>query len=362
MSLFKSARMTRRAMAGLAAVALAASLSACGGDDAPAVNTDGTLNTIDMTFTISSTSLAHQLVFAARDGGYFEKYKISANIVTAESSAVAMAALVSGSAQVAFVGRSEGVTASASGQKMVYIFKHSTGFITNVTVSKKFADAHPGYQSASVEDRLRMLNGATIAQASANGVLTRVLDNAMKTVGGTVTKTYVGTNTMPTTLSRGAVDGYMAPSPFQETSVQRGEGVTFIKGTDLPGSGGKDIVQGASVVTEKFLSSDREKVERVIAALQATAEAMKKDEAKAKQLAKDRLKDTDQATFDEMWKASYPDLIGPVDHPISVDDIKFMIANDASGTPAAAQLDPAALVVPADVVAAAKQLVTKIGT
>ena len=140
---------------------MAASLAACGEDEAPATNTDGTLNTIDMTFTISSSSLAHQLVFAARDGGFFDKYKINANIVTAESSAVAMAALVSGSAQVAFVGRSEGVTATASGQKMVYIYKHSTGFISNVTVSKKFADAHPGCVRFAVRRNGAVFLGAT---------------------------------------------------------------------------------------------------------------------------------------------------------------------------------------------------------
>lgn len=355
-------RLTRRAVTVLAVATLVTGLAACGDDDEPATNADGSLNTIDMTFTISSTSLAHQLVYAARDGGFFEKYKINADLVAADSSAVAMAALVSGSTQVAFVGRSEGVTTSATGQKVVYAYKHSTGFLSNVTVSKKFADAHPGYESMSVAERLKALDGATIAQASANGVLTRVLNNAMAGVGASVKNTYVGTNTMPTTLSRGAVDGYMAPSPFQETSVQRGEGVTWIKGTDLPGSGGENIVQGATIVTEKFLNSDRDKVVRVIAALQATAEAMKADPATAKQLARDRLKDTDQAIFDAMWESTYPCIIGPADHPVSVDDIKFMIENDAAETEGAKSLDPVGLIVPQDVIDDAKKLVAQIGS
>jgi ABC-type nitrate/sulfonate/bicarbonate transport system substrate-binding protein len=353
---------SRRAFVAVIAATLVTGLAACGGDDEPATNADGSLNTIDMTFTISSTSLAHQLVFAARDGGFFEKYKINANLVAADSSAVAMAALVSGSTQVAFVGRSEGVTTTATGQKIVYAYKHSTGFLSNVTVSKKFADAHPGFESLSVDDRLKALNGATIAQASANGVLTRVLNNAMASVGSKVKNTYVGTNTMPTTLSRGAVDGYMAPSPFQETSVHRGEGVTWIKGTDLPGSGGEDIVQGATVVTEKFLKSDRDKVVRVVAALQATAEAMKADQAKAKQLAQTRLKDTDPAIFDVMWQATYPDIIGPADHPVTVDDIKFMIDNDAAGSPEAKALDPVSLIVPQDVNDDANKLIAQVGS
>jgi len=354
-------RLTRRAVTVLTTAALIAGLAACG-DDEQATNTDGSLNTIDLTFTISSTSLAHQLVYAARDGGFFEKYKINANLVAADSSAVAMAALVSGSAQVAFVGRSEGITTSASGQKVLYAYKHSIGFLSNVTVSKKFADKHPGFESMSVEQRLKALDGATIAQASANGVLTRVLNNAMADVGASVKNTYVATNTMPTTLSRGAVDGYMAPSPFQETSVQRGEGVTWIKGTELPGSGGETIVQGATIVTEKFLKSDRDKVVRVIAALQATAEAMKADEAKAKQLARDRLKDTDQAIFDAMWQGTYPCIVGPADHQVSADDIKFMIENDAADVEGAKSLDPAGLIVPQDVVDDAKKLVAQIGS
>ncbi|MEV0729925.1 ABC transporter substrate-binding protein [Polymorphospora sp. NPDC050346] len=349
-----------RAVALAAAVLLGAGgLAACGSDEA--AGPDGSLKKLDMTFTISSTSLAHQLVFAARDGGYLEKYGIDARFVTAESSSVAIAALASNSAQVAFVGRTDALLTTAQGKQMVYAYKQSTGFLTNVTVSKAFADRNPGWESKSVEDRLRLLNGATMAQASANGVLTRVFDDAMSSVGGKVTNTYIAVNTMPTALTRGSVDAYMAPSPFQETSVQRGEGVMFIKGTDLPASGGETIVQGATVVSKSFLDSDRESVVRVMAALQATAEAMKADPDKAKQLAKERLNTIDASIFDVMWPDAYKVIIGPLEHPISAEDITFMIEHDAAGVAEAQSLDPAAQIVPADLLTDAKALVSEVG-
>lgn len=351
-----------RAVALAAAVLLGlGGLTACGSDESEATGADGSLNQLDLTFTVSSTSLAHQLIYAARDGGYLEKYKIKARFVTAESSSVAIAALASNSAQVAFVGRTDALLTTAQGKKMVYAYKHSTGFLTNVTVSKAFADRHPGWESKSVEDRLRLLNGATMAQASANGVLTRVFDDAMKSVNGGVKNTYIAVNTMPTALARGSVDGYMAPSPFQETTVQRGEGVMFIKGTDLRASGGDTIVQGATVVSQSFLDSDRDTVVRVVAALQATAEAMKADPDKAKQLAKERLKTIDATIFDTMWPAAYEVITGPLEHPMSPEDITFMIKNDAPNVPAAQSLDPAAQIAPADVLTDAKELVSQVG-
>jgi len=154
----------------------------------------------------------------------------------------------------------------------------------------------------------------------------------------------------------------MAPSPFQETSIQRGEGVLWIKGTELPASGGETIVQGATVVTKEYLDSNRDNVVRVMAALQATAEAMKADPAKAKSLAKDRLKDTDSAVFDAMWPAAYEVIIGPLEHPMSPDDITFMIKNDAANVPEAQSLDPAAQIVPSAMLDEAKALVTQVGS
>ncbi|WP_433205658.1 ABC transporter substrate-binding protein [Dactylosporangium sp. CS-047395] len=356
-------RTLARILTSTAAAALALVLTACGGtDDQPAAAGSGdALSKLDLTFTVSSTSLAHQLIYAARDGGYLEKYNINAKFVTADSSSVAMAALASGSAQVAFVGRVDPLLTTAQGKKMVYIYKHSTGFLTNVTVSKAFADKHPGYESMSLDDRLKALNGATIAQASANGVLTRVLDSAMKGVGAATKNTYIATNTMTTALARGSVDGYMAPSPFQETSVQAKQGVTWIKGTDLPDSGGESIVQGATAVSEDYLKSNRANVVRVIAALQATAEGMKADPDKAKKIAQERLKTTDPAIFDVMWPAAYTCIIGPLQHPISADDITFMIKHDAADTAAAQSLDPAAQIAPPDVVTDAKALAQRIG-
>lgn len=337
-------------------------VAACGEDEAPEQPADGSLAPIDLTFTISSTSLAHQLSYAARDGGFFEKYGISAEFVTAESSSVAVSALASGSADVAFVGRTDGLLASASGQQMVYIYKHSTGFLTNVTVSKEFADRHPGYESMSLEDRLRALDGATIGQASANGVLTRVLDSALASVGATPQNTYIAVNTMPTALARGNIDAYMAPSPFQENSVLQGDGVIFIEGTELPASGGPTMVQGATVVSQNYLASNRDRVVRVIAALEATAQAMRDDPNLARQLARERLGDTEEDVFDAMWPGAYEVITGPLEHPMSPDDIVFMIEHDAADVPAAQELEPAAQVVPDDIREEALTLVEEIGT
>lgn len=353
-------RATALLLAGL--LAASSTLAACGDDDNGGGSSDGSLDELDLTFTISSTSLAHQLAYAADDGGFFGKYGISPRFVTAESSSVAVAAAASGSADVAFVGRVDGLLATAAGQQMVYIYKHSTGFLTNVTVSTEFAEQHPGYETMPVADRLRALDGVTFGHASPNGVLTRVLDSALAEVGATVEKTFLSVSTMPTALARGNVDGYMAPSPFQETSVQQGDGVMFIEGTELSASGGANIVQGATVVTQGFLDSNREAVVRVIAALTATAEAMQADPDLAKQLARERLTDTEDEIFDAMWPAAYEDITGPLEHPISPEDIQFMIEHDAADVPEAQSLDPAAQIVPADLVDEAADLVDQIGT
>jgi ABC-type nitrate/sulfonate/bicarbonate transport system substrate-binding protein len=313
---------------------------------------------VSVTFGLSGSAIPNQMVYAVADGGFLEPYNVTAEAVTLESSSVAMAALISGDAEFVFGARTEGILAQIAGQPILYVYKHSSGFLTAVTVSNEVAatlGSDP--KSASYEDRLRALEGRLIATTSEGSILTLTIRNAMNEFGLEFEETYLQGTTMPAALASGNVDAYMYPSPFQESTEARGEGVILIEGNELP-VGGPTAVQGPMYIREDYLQENRDVVVRVVAAFMDAAEWTCTNSDEARELAHSRFEDTDDEVFRLMWEQRAFDMLcDPLQHPLTEDDIQFLIENDAAPEhPEALNLNAADLMVPQDVIDEARAL------
>lgn len=357
MRLFNSPRQGayRRIGAVLAVGVLA--LAACGGDDSgdddsgdddagtttTAAGDNPSFEEEGVTITMSGRSLSNQSVFAADDGGFFECYGIDADLVISESSAVAMAALLSGDAQFAAGARSEGALTRASGQNVSYLLKHSSGFATGVTVSNEVADSvGDDFADAPLEERIQALEGRTIATPAEGSILTLLLQNLLNEHDVEVEFTYIEGASMGAALSQGNIDGYMFPSPFQETTVANGDGQLLIDPTELP-IGGPDAVQGPVYVTDGYMEDNPEIVARLVAALLDTAEWTRDNSDAAKELAHSRFEDLSDEIMDLVWETNYESYITPLDSPLTVEDLEFIIQNDAPDRADVQALDAADL-------------------
>jgi len=360
------------------AVAVAAALLAvaCGNDDEdpdagtgtttasqdtpPGETTVPSFETTPLTFSLSSRSLSNQMAFTADEGGFFECYGIDAELVVSESSAIAMAALLSGDVQFMLGSRSEGVLTRAAGQEVRYLLKHSSGFATGVTVSSNVLEGlDSDVDDMSLEERVQALEGLTIASPSEGSILTLALRKLLDEHGVTVEFVFIDGPTMGAALAQGNIDGYMFPSPFQETTAANGEGGLLIEPTEMP-TGGPESVQGPVYVTDSYLEENPEIASRVAAAFIEAAEFMRDDEEAAKDLVHARFQDIPEEVFDLVWETNYDTYVTPLESPLTIEDIEFIIENDAPDDPEVQALDPADLMPPASVIDDARELAERV--
>ena len=185
---------------------------------------------------VSSTSLALGGVRIAENAGLFAKHGLQPKIITMDSGNAAMAALLSGSVQFAAAGPPEALAARARGQDVVIAANLYRGLAGSVVMSKATATKLSVRGDASVKDRLRALDGLTVAVPSATSALLGPLKAAAAATGARVKYTYMAQPAMVAALESNAIDAMMASSPFSGAPLLKGTGVLWINGPggDLP--------------------------------------------------------------------------------------------------------------------------------
>ena len=185
---------------------------------------------------VSSTSLALGGVRIAENAGLFAKHGLQPKIITMDSGNAAMAALLSGSVQFAAAGPPEALAARARGQDVVIAANLYRGLAGSVVISKSTAAKLSVRSDAPVKDRLRALDGLTVAVPSATSALLGPLKSAAAATGARVKYTYMAQPAMVAALESNAIDAMMASSPFSGVPLLKGTGVLWINGPsgDLP--------------------------------------------------------------------------------------------------------------------------------
>ena len=99
-----------------------------------------------------------------------------------------------------------------------------------MVLTKAAADKTGVAPDAPIEQRLRALNGVSIAEPSPTSAYLHPYRAAAKAVGATMKFVYMTQPAMVPALQTGAVDGAVLGAPFSLTPVKNGNGVLWISG------------------------------------------------------------------------------------------------------------------------------------
>jgi ABC-type nitrate/sulfonate/bicarbonate transport system substrate-binding protein len=185
---------------------------------------------------VSSSSLATAGLRMAENAGLFAKSGMQTKVITMDSGNAAMAALLSGSVQFAVAGPPEALAARARGQDVLIAVNLYRGLAGSVVMSKATAAKLTVKSDAPISERLRALDGLTVAVPSATSALLGPLKSAAAATGARVKYTYLAQPAMVAALETNAIDAMMASSPFSGVPLLKGTGVLWINGPggDLP--------------------------------------------------------------------------------------------------------------------------------
>ena len=187
---------------------------------------------------VSSTSFAMGSVRIGMEAGLFAKRGLQLNIVVMDSGSATMAALFSHSADLVIAGVGEMLAARAHGLDVALVNNNYHNFAGWVVLGKAAAAKLAVKPDAPLHDRLKALDGLTIAVPSATSALLAPVRSAAVDAGGNAHYTYMSQPAMVAAVESGAVDGMIASFPFAGRPVVRGTGVLWIDGVrgDLPAS------------------------------------------------------------------------------------------------------------------------------
>jgi ABC-type nitrate/sulfonate/bicarbonate transport system substrate-binding protein len=147
-----------------------------------------------------------------------------------------MAALIGRSSQFSVAGPGEVLAARARGVDVVLVASLYRGFAGFVVLGKAVAAKLPATASSPLRERLKALDGLSLAVPSATSALLAPIRTAILDAGAKARFPYMAQPAMVAALEAGAIDGMVAASPFAGTPILKGTGVTWIDGPhgDLP--------------------------------------------------------------------------------------------------------------------------------
>ena len=179
---------------------------------------------------LSSPSLPAASARIAKELGLYEKHGLKAEITPMDSGSVATMGLLAGSLDFTTSGPSDVVVSRARGQDIVAIAALYHGFSAVLVLSNDLVAKTGVSADAPIAARLKALKGALIASPSATSSYTFAVKSATEAVGAPVSFTYMAQPAMVAALETGAIQGYVASSPFYATPVLHGKAVVWING------------------------------------------------------------------------------------------------------------------------------------
>jgi ABC-type nitrate/sulfonate/bicarbonate transport system substrate-binding protein len=183
-----------------------------------------------ITIALSSNAFPYGGLFIAEKAGLFAKHGLQPKIVVMDSGNAAMTALIAGSAQFSASGPGEVLAARSRGQNVVIVGNFYRGLSASVILSKAVADKLNVAANAPIKERLRALDGLTIAAPSATSAYLHPVKAAAEEVGAKVKFVYMAQPAMVAALQSGAIQGMIAASPYAGVPMAKGTGVAWISG------------------------------------------------------------------------------------------------------------------------------------
>ena len=220
---FTSLRRPRRALAGCAqgdddAGTVQASTESCDGDE--------------LNLTQSTTGFLYFPSYVAEEAGFYEDQGLDVSIKDLGGGAENVAAVVSGSADVALTAYSSIVTAREQGAPVVAIGSLMDQYASNVVISQEAADKAGVTEDSSPEDKIAALEGLKLGITSA-GSGTDQLFHYLFEQGGMdadddARLLPIGSGApMLSAFRTGQIDGFSLSSPTSDLAAQQGGVMLF---------------------------------------------------------------------------------------------------------------------------------------
>jgi ABC-type nitrate/sulfonate/bicarbonate transport system substrate-binding protein len=220
----------------------------------------------EISYGLPSKSLVAAGPRIADELGLFEKHDLKPKFSYIDSTSGTATALLSKSVEFAETGVTEVITAHARGQKLVILASHYNGAPGSLVLSKAVVDTLNVSPNAPISERLKALDGLSIASTSPVSNMTIAYKGAANTVGAKPQFSYMAVAAMGAALQSGAVHGMIVTAPFWAFPVVQGSGVLWLS----PSKGGLSIEympsSGAiTATTREFADANPNLVKKVSA-------------------------------------------------------------------------------------------------
>ena len=300
----------------------------------------------EIPYGLPSVSLGSAMPRLTAETGCYAKNGLVCKFTLLDSAALSTAALVSGSIVATQAGPGELVAAQAGGHLAVAVATAYGGMAQSLILSKEAAAKSGVSPTASVTERLKALDGLTIASASATSSVTVAIKvAAAKMAGVNVRFTYIAQTNMAVAMQRGAIDGFLASAPYSTLAVTKGMGVNWVNGP------GKDLPYdytpanaGLILMMREYCDANPDIARRLIASYRDFSKLVGEQPDLVKAAVAKLYPELDQATLDlffgsenQAWR-SPPPTVKDMAH-----EIQF-VKDSGTPVPNLDKLDPTAMV------------------
>jgi ABC-type nitrate/sulfonate/bicarbonate transport system substrate-binding protein len=328
----------RRALvSGVSAAALALVVGACSSSGSSGSASSGSssgaaskpTSLTNVTLIIPSLSANQALGFIALKAGIFAKNGLNVKTVNAGTGALAVEALTGGSGQFVVTGSADLFSAAKSGQQLYILAKASSGLSTQIVLTSAGVKKTGLTASAPLAQRIKALNGLTIASPSAASSWTAQAAKAAATQSATIKFTYVQENSMAAAMQAGKIDGLVAAPPWSTEALYAKTGTLWLSGPagTFPGGYAVSSYGDPLVATTKTYGDAHPQVaENFTKSILQAAALLKSQPAQAAAYVKQVAYPTmSEAEFQQVWAATKPLLLTP---SLSLQSLKATLALD----------------------------------
>lgn len=257
----------------------------------------------EVSIAMSSSGLPFGGLRIAEHGGLFAKHGLKPRLIVSESGNAATTALLARSVDFAGSGPSEALTARARGQEIIVVGNLYRGLSGSLVLAKSVIAKLGVKPDAPVADRLKALDGLTIATPSATSAYTGPVKNGAAQVGAKPKLIYMAQPAMPAALETGAIHGMIGAAPFSIAPVVKGSGAVWISGPRAQFPAQYMPSSSACLQTsEVYAKANPDIVRKLQAMLADLAIFIKQQPAEAKQALGKAYSTFDAATLDSVFE------------------------------------------------------------
>jgi NitT/TauT family transport system substrate-binding protein len=265
-------------------------------------------------FTSSSVSMLNLPIYTADVMGYFNEQKIAPEIVVLKTGgATALAAVLSGNANVYIGSPSTALGAANKGADAVVFGAIMTEVALNIVVHKAAAEKAGLTATSPILDCFRALKGLKIGVTGAGSATHQVAQYALKAAGlnpeRDATIVFVNSNEdMSAAYMSKRVDAVVTANPASDQLVKDGS-FLLVNGAAGAYPALKGMAHIVLVGRKRWISVEPERTTRLLAAIKSAELAIHDDETAAKARGLVHAKyfpQLDKAVFESAWESVRP--------------------------------------------------------